>query len=65
MFSILINSVLTENVLKEFECIVIWVLDGWCIIENTDIAVNHFIISDKKKGWDVDRSFLVLDLGRG
>ena len=37
MSGILIDSVLTKQVLKEQEGVVVWMFDAWCIIENTNI----------------------------
>jgi len=60
MFSVLINSVSTEHVLHEGESEEILVSDAWSIIEDTNVRVDHLIISDHEKSWDVDWSLGVL-----
>ena len=54
---ILVDSVGTEKVLEEQESIVVFVLHRWCIIEDTNVGVDHLVVSDEEKSGDVD-SFL-------
>jgi hypothetical protein len=60
MFSVLVDSVSTEHVLHELESEVILVFDSWSIIEDTNVRVDHLIISDHEKSWDVDWLLCVL-----
>jgi len=60
MFSMLVNSVVSEHVLHEGEGIVVLVFDSWSIVEDTNVGVDHLIISDHEKSWDVDCLFGVL-----
>jgi len=41
------------------------VLDSWGIVEDTDVRVDHLIISDEEDGWDVDSFFSVLSRHTG
>lgn len=61
VFSIFVNSIRAKNVLKQKERVIIWIFDWRGIIENSNIAVNHFIISYEHKGRNVDRSLLILN----
>jgi len=54
MTSILINPILAEYVLKEEEGIVVLILNSWSIVENTNIGVNHLIVTDEEDGWNVN-----------
>jgi hypothetical protein len=54
VLSMLVNSVLSENVLEEQESVVVLVLNGWSIIEDSNVGVIHLIISDEEHGWNVD-----------
>ena len=54
MFSVLVDSISTEHVLHELESEVILVFDTWSIIEDTNVGVDHLIISNHEKSWDVD-----------
>lgn len=70
VFSILIDSVGAEHVLEQIESIIVLVLERWSIVENTNIGVDHLVISDHKDSWDVDGSLGVLgwdvsSLGKG
>lgn len=62
MAGMLINAIITEHVLEKKEAVVISILDGRSIVENTNVTVNHLIISNEEEGGNVDRSFLALDL---
>jgi hypothetical protein len=59
-----IKSEVAEHMFQQKETEVILVLDGWGIVEDTDIGVDH-LISDLKKGWDINRFFSVLSWGLG
>ncbi len=58
----LINAIVTEHVLQKKEGVIIGILDGRSIVENTNVAVYHLIVSDEQESGDVDGSFLALDL---
>jgi hypothetical protein len=47
MFSMPIDSILTENSLKKKETVIIFVLPRRSIVKHTNIAIYHFIISNK------------------
>jgi len=65
MFSMLINSIRSEHVLQEKEGVVVLVLDSWGIVEDTNVRVDHLVISDEEKGWDVNSLFTVLSSNSG
>jgi len=54
MLSMFVDSVFAEHVLEEQETVVIFILDTWSIVEDTNVGVDHFIVSDEKKSWDVN-----------
>jgi len=54
MFSVLVDSKRTKYVLKKQESVVILVLNARSIIENTDIGVVHFIITNEHKSGYID-----------
>ena len=54
MTSIFINSIGAEQVFEEQETIVVLMFDSWGIVENTNIGVDHFIITNKQDSWDID-----------
>ena len=54
MLSILVNSVFAEHVLEEQETVVVIILDTWGIVEDTNVGVDHLIISDEQKSWDIN-----------
>lgn len=54
MLGVLVNSVAAEHVLEEQEAVVVLILDAWGIVEDTNVRVDHLIISDEQKSWDVD-----------
>lgn len=54
MLSVSVNSVVSDHVLHQEECVVVWVLSSWSIKEDTDIGVVHLVISHHEKGWNVD-----------
>ena len=51
--------------LEKKETVIVWMLYRWGIIEYGNIAVDHFVVSDHKKSWIENGSFLVLYLTRG
>lgn len=65
MLSVLVNSVGAEHVLKEKEAIVVLVLDGRSIVEDTNVGVDHLVVSDEEDRRSVVRLLGVLggDLG--
>jgi hypothetical protein len=65
MFSMLIDSVRSEHVLQEKEGVVVLVLDSWGIVEDTNVRVDHLVISDEEKGWDVNSLITVLSSNSG
>lgn len=65
MFSMLINSIRSEHVLQEKEGVVVLVLDSWGIVEDTNVRVDHLVISDEEKGWDVNSLLTVLSSNSG
>ena len=62
---VLINSVIAEHVLEKEEGVVVRVLDGRGIVEDGNIAVNHFVVADEEHGGNVDGSLYALNLARG
>lgn len=44
---------------QQQEAIVVLVLDTWSIVEDTDIRVNHLIITNEKECWDINWLFCV------
>jgi len=54
MFGMLVNSVASEHVLHEGESEVVLVFDSWGVIEDTDVRVDHLIISHHEKSWDIN-----------
>jgi len=54
MTSILINSVLTEQVLEQQEAVIVLVRSAWCIVEDTNIGIDHFVITNKEECWNED-----------
>ena len=54
VFSVFINSVASENMLEYQECVIVWVLDWRCIIEDTNVWVIHFIVTDHKQWRCID-----------
>jgi len=58
----LINAIVTEHVLEEEECIIVGILDGGSIVEDTNVGVDHLVVSDEEKSGDIDGAILVLYL---
>lgn len=54
MFGVLVDSKRTKYVLKKQESVVILVLNARSIIENTDVRVVHFIITNEHKSGYID-----------
>lgn len=48
MLCVFVNSVFSKHILKKEERVVVLVLYAWCIIEHSNIAVDHLIVSDEK-----------------
>jgi len=65
MTGVLVNAVVTEHVLEEEEGIVVGILDGGGVIEDSDVGVDHLVVSDEEESRDVNGTFLVLDLASG
>lgn len=51
--------------LQEKEGVVVLVLDSWGIVEDTNVRVDHLVISDEEKGWDVNSFLTVLSSNSG
>jgi len=62
MFSVLVNSVASEHVLKEQETVVVGVLYGRSIVVDNVVGVDHFIITDEHKSRSED---VFLTVGAG
>lgn len=54
MLSMLVNTVGSKNVLEKQECVVVLVLDGGGVVEDTDVRVVHLVITDEEQGWRVN-----------
>ena len=54
MLSVLVNSVGSKDVFEKKECVVVLVLDGGGIVEDTDVRVVHLVITDEEEGWGVN-----------
>ena len=54
VLSMLVDSVSAEHVLEEQEAVVVLILDAWGIVEDTNVGVDHLVISDHQKSWDVN-----------
>jgi hypothetical protein len=52
-------------VLQEKEGVVVLVLDSWGIVEDTNVRVDHLVISDEEKGWDLNSLLTVLSSNSG
>jgi hypothetical protein len=65
MASVLVNAVATEHVLEKEEWVVVSILDRGSIIEDTNVGVNHLIISDEEKSGNIDGSLLAENLSSG
>jgi len=52
MLSVLVDSVGAEHVLEEEECVVVLVLDAGGVVEDTDVRVDHLVVSDHEQSWD-------------
>jgi len=62
--SVFVNAIASEQILKKEEGIVIGIFDGRSIVEDTNIRVNHLVVSDEHKGGNVDGFFLAKYLSR-
>ena len=56
VLSVLVDSVGAEHVLEEQESVVVFVLDGGSIVEDTDVRVDHLIITDEEERGSQERS---------
>jgi len=56
MFSVLIDSVASEHVLHQSEGEVIFMVGSWSVIEDTNVGIDHLVISQHEKGWGIDWS---------
>jgi hypothetical protein len=54
VFSMLIDSVGAEHVLEEQEGVEVLVLSRWGIIEDSNVWVDHLIISHEENWWSID-----------
>ena len=48
MLCVFVNSVFSKHILKKEERVVVLMFNAWCIIEHSNIAVDHLIVSDEK-----------------
>jgi hypothetical protein len=62
--SVFVNAIASEQILKKEEGIVIGIFDGRSIVEDTNIRVNHLVVSNEHKGGNVDGFFLAKYLSR-
>lgn len=69
VLSVLVDSVGAEHVLKQQESIVVVVLDGGSVVENSHVGVVHLVVSDKQQSRNVNRLLRVdsgsAELGEG
>ncbi len=65
MLGVLIDPVRAEHVLQEKEAIVVLVLDGGSVVEDTNVGIDHLIVAGEEHSRDVDRLLGVLDRGGG
>ena len=54
MGSVFVNSVGAHHALEKQERVVVWVLDGWGIVEDTNVGVIHLVVTDHHQGWAID-----------
>lgn len=70
VLSVLVHSVGTEHMLQEEEAVVVLILHRGSVVEDTNVGVNHLVISDEEDGRSVVRLLGVLggdiaSLGKG
>jgi hypothetical protein len=56
MSSVFVNAVITEHILEEEEWVIVGILDWRSVVEDSNIAVNHLIITNEEQGGDIDGS---------
>jgi hypothetical protein len=57
MLGVSVDRVISEYSLHQQEPVEIRVFPAWCIIEDTDRRVDHFVISDEEQSRVIDRFF--------
>lgn len=65
VLSVLVNSIASDHVLHKEEGVVVWVLSAWGIEEDTNICVDHLIISHHEEGWNIDTLFSSFSVSDG
>jgi len=58
VLGVLVNSVRSEDVLEESEGVVVFVVDGGGIVENSNVGIVHLIVSNEKERGS-ENAFLV------
>ena len=64
MLSVLLDVVVTDHVLQKLEGVVVLVVDGWSVEEDTNVGVVHLIITHHEKSGHVD-ALVVVSRGGG
>ena len=54
MLSMLVDSVVAEHPLEELEAPVVFILHTRSVIEDADVGIVHFIVTDEQQSWGVD-----------
>jgi hypothetical protein len=60
VLSVLLDIVVADHVLQELEGVVVLVVDGWGIEEDTNVGVVHLVVTHHEERWRVNALFRVL-----
>ena len=64
VLGVVLDVVVAKDVLEKLEGMEVWVGIAWGIIEDSDVGVDHLVISGEEKSWGIDGSLGVVDLSR-
>lgn len=59
MLGVLLDVEVTKDVLEEEEAVVVGVSESWRVVEDSNIRVNHFVVTDEKERRSIDCSLAV------
>ena len=60
MSGVLLDVVVTDNVLHQLEGVVVLVVDTWSIVEDTNVGVIHLVVTHHKERGSVDALLVVV-----